>query len=339
MRSPLAWVVAALGLAAAAFVGCSGSSGSLTPGSNPNGQTGGPPVIQNPTSIRVFNGSPDFGPIDVYVDGNRVWQDVLYGTFGITTTVINAPFYVSTFQPTSHNIAVYQAGAAPGTATLQANVTTLPNTVRTTVVVADKQFGILTTPALASIAYTEPTAVSPSGSANVIIHHAALNSMQGVIAYGSLAPNANGNLTIPTCLGTLTSPSLSLPANTATATAKIPMVNSNGNPIGYYAALNGTQNCVHPLAYLDPGSPNPVSSPNPGGFVYPSPAPPLPGQPAPPPFDTNRSLPPTSTVYSQDILQEFVPNNLSIYIVDSPPLPGTTLPVPALVGVFDPNSQ
>jgi len=344
MRSPLAWL-AVSGMLGAALVGCGGSNGtSLAPGSNPNGQTGGPPVNNTAFSMRVINASPDFGAIDVYVDGTRVWQNVKYGTFGTTTSVTNAPFYVSNFQPSVHNIAVYQAGASAGSATQQASVSTTGQGQRTTIVVADKQFGVLTTPALVALAFTEPTAVSPTSTANVIIHHAALNSLPGVVAYGSLGVNGSGQpFTVPTCLGTLTVPAVSTPNNTAPAIAKIPFVNSNQAPIGYYVALSGTANCTNQLAYTNPGSPNVLPSPGAvvpaGGLVYPSPAPAPPGQPAVPPYDTNSSLPATSAFYSASELATLTPNNYSAYIIDGPPNTGTTTPVPVFLSVFDPNSN
>jgi hypothetical protein len=340
MRSPLPWLAIA-SILVAGVAGCSGTNSTpLTPGSQPNATTGGPPQNNGTYGIRVLNASPDFGGIDVYVDGNRVWQNVKYGTWGVTASVTNAPFYVTNFQQAAHNVAVYAAGAAAGTGSLQASVTTSATATHTTIVVADKVFGVLTTPALASLAYAEPSSQTPLNQGNVIMHHAALNSLQGVIAYGSLAPGAKGNpFVIPTCLGTLTSPSLATPANTTTAIGKIQGVNTNATPIGYYVALSGTQNCVNPLAFINPGSANPAGSNLSGGVAYPSPPPPAPGSSPAPSYDTNSSIPPTSPAYTPAILQEFVPNTFSVYIVDGPPLPGTTVPVPVLIGTFDPNTN
>jgi hypothetical protein len=288
--------------------------------------------------MRVLNTSPDFGAVDVYVDGNRVWQNVKYGTWGVTAAVLNAPFYVSNFQPASHNVAVYAAGAAAGTGSQQASVTTSSSSTHTTIVIADKVFGNLTTPALVSLAFSEPSSLTPLQTGNVVMHHAALNSLQGVIAYGNLSAGPKGTpFVVPTCLGTLTSPSLATPANTTTAIGKIQGVNSNGLAIGYYAALAGTQNCIAPLAYINPGSANPAGVNTAGGVVYPSPPPPAPGSSPAPPYDTNSTIPPSSSAYTPTQLQLFAPNTLSVYIVDGPPLPGTTVPVPVLIGTFDPN--
>jgi hypothetical protein len=337
MRSPLAWL--AVATICASVLGCTGTNSTpLTPGSPPNGGNGGSVPNNQTYSMRVLNASPDFGPIDVYVDGNRVWQNVKYGTWGVTASILNAPFYVSNFQPASHNIAVYAAGAGAGQGSQQASVTTSATSSHTTIVVADKVFGNLTTPALVSLAFAEPSSNTPLQTGNVVIHHAALNSLQGVISYGSLTPGPKGNpFVVPTCLGTLTSPSLATPANTTTAIAKVQGVNSNGVPIGYYAALSGTQNCITPLAYINPGSANPVGVTLPGGVVYPSPPPPQPGTSPAPPYDTNSTIPPSSSSYTPLQLQTFAPNTLSVYIVDGPPLPGTTVPVPVMIGTFDPN--
>ncbi len=338
MRNPLAWLAAA-SISAASLAGCTGSNSTpLTPGGGGNGVTGGIAPNNQLFSMRVLNSSPDFGPIDVYVDGNRVWQNVKYGTWGVTAAVTNAPFYVTNLQPAAHNVAVYAAGAAAGTGSQQATVTTSATSTHTTIVVADKIFGNLTIPALAALAFSEPASLTPLATGNVVMHHAALNSLQGTIAYGNLTPGPKGNpFVVPTCLGELTSPSLATPANTTTAIGKIQGVNSNGIPIGYYAALAGTTNCIAPLAYINPGSANPAGVNAVGGVVYPSPPPPAPGSSPAPPYDTNSTIPPTSSSYTPTQLQLFAPNTLSVYIVDGPPLPGTTVPVPVLIGTFDPN--
>lgn len=348
MRSFLAWFVA-IGMVGAALAGCGGSSGTaLGPGANPNGQAGGPPINNSTIQLRVLNGTPDFGPIDVYVDGTRVWQNVKYGTFGTTGAVTNAPFFVSTFQPTQHNIAVVAAGATLSTATTQATATTSASMNRTTIVVADKVFGTLTTPALVALAFAEPTLAAPLNSVNVVLHHAAPSGAAGTIAYGSLAATPSsgspgGVLIIPTFIGNLTfanPPNCATPgvAHVGTSCALLPFVNSGGSPIGYYVANTGTANQTNPLACFAPGGP-PSNQPNvppcavsqflqPQG-AYPTPPPPAPGGTSPP-ADAANTLPATDTAID--------PNNLSIYAIDVPPPTGQTIPGVGLIGVFDPNS-
>jgi hypothetical protein len=347
MRSLVAWFVA-VGMVGAALAGCGGSSGTpLGPGANPNGGVGGPPVNNSTFQLRVLNGSPDFGAIDVYVDGTRVWQNVKYGTFGTTAAVANAPFYVTTFQPTAHNVAVVAAGATLSTATTQATATTSLAMGRTTIVVADKVFGTLVTPALVALTFAEPTLTAPGASVNVILHHSAPSGAAGTIAYGSLAAtsasSAPGALIIPTFIGTLTfanPPNCALPGTRSIgmSCALLPFVNSGGNAIGYYVANTGTANQTIPLACFAPGGPpgtQPLTPPcavsqflQPLG-AYPTPPPPIPGQTSVP-ADSGNTLPSTNT--------DLDPNNLSIYAVDVAPPPGQTIPGVGLIGVFDPNT-
>jgi hypothetical protein len=339
MRSILAWFVA-LGMVGAALAGCGGSNGTpLGPGSNPNGQQGVPPVNNSSFQLRVLNATPDFGAIDVYVDGARTWQNVKYGAFGTTASVTNAPFYVNV-QPAAHNVAVVAAGATLSNATQQATATTSNTIARTTIVVADKVFGTLTTPALVALAFPEPTLVAPTTAVNVVLHHGAPSGAPGSIAFGSLAAAASsstfpaGSLTIPTFINILT---FGNPPSTASE-FKLPFVNSGGAPIGYYVANTGAANQTTPIGCFAPGGP-PASQPTSGApcvvsqflqltGAYPTPPPPVPGQTSLPP-DSGNTLPSTNT--------ELDPNNLSIYAVDTAPPPGSTTPGVGLIGVFDPS--
>jgi hypothetical protein len=344
MRSLVAWFVA-IGMVGAALAGCGGSSGTpLGPGSNPNGGAGGPPINNSTFQLRVLNGTPDFGPIDVYVDGTRVWQNVKYGTFGTTGAVTNAPFYVTTFQPTAHNVAVVAAGATLSTATTQATATTSLAMGRTTIVVADKVFGVLTTPALVALAFAEPTLVAPATSVNVVLHHSAPSGAAGTIAFGSLSSSASGGLNVPTFIGNLTfanPPNCAIPGaqKVGTTCALLPFVNSGPNAIGYYVANTGTANQTVPLACFAPGGPPPTQPNTPPCAIsqflqaqgaYPTPPPPAPGGTSPP-ADAANTLPATDTSID--------PNNLSIYAVDVPPPTGQTIPGVGLIGVFDPNTN
>jgi hypothetical protein len=275
----------------------------------------------------------------------RVWQNVSYANFngkaGGTTT---APFYVTSVQavslsPSAHNVVVYAAGAAPGNASQQASVTTAPGAARTTVVIADKVYGVAPV-ALQAIPFTEPAlSAPPSLSDNVVIHHAAPSGGPGILAFGrlSLESTPSGQLIKTQCLGNLTFANPPI----ASSIKVLRLVNSGGAPIGFYVANSGITACRQPIADFFPGTaatPSPPPSlggyPN-SGVVYPTPVPSPPGQPIVPPLDCDSTLPPTCNGIPSDVLATLP--NLSLYAIDSPV--STTTATIAILGVFDSNTQ
>jgi len=256
--------------------------------------------------------------------------------------------------PSSHNVTVYPAGQAAGNASQLATVTTAPGATRTTIVIADKVYGAVPL-ALQALAFTEPVLAAPAGfSDNVVIHHAAPSGAPGVLAVGSLsvATSSTGTTIKPTCRGIVV---FSNPPTTLSMKT-FPMVNSGGAPIGYYVANSGNKACKQPLADFFPATnatpppPAPTSSPPSlagypnSGIVYPTPPPNPPGQPAPPPFDCDSVLPPTCNG-SPPSLDAIPPNplgslpNLSLYAIDAPAVPPSTVPGVLILGVFDSNTQ
>jgi len=340
----------AIAMVGAAMAGCSGSSGSpLSAGGAPNAGNGGGPNQIGTAFVRIINGSPDFGAIDVYVDNTRVWQNVPYANFnGKAGGVGTAPFYVTSvlavpLSPTAHNIAVYAAGAAAGNATQQAAVTTAPGASRTTIVIADKVYGALPV-ALQAIPFTEPILVAPPGGAdNVVFHHASPSGATGTIAVGTLAVKvgSSSNTITPTCKGQVTFSNPPTPQSIKV----LPLVNSGGAPIGFYVGTvssTGTSACKNPVAEFFPATSATPPPPSLGGYpnsgiVYPTPAPNPPGQPSPPPFDCDSTLPPTCSGAAPEALAALP--NLSLYAIDAAPVPPATTPGVTILGVFDSNTQ
>jgi hypothetical protein len=367
MRNPLAWLIV-VAMIGAAVAGC-GGSGALTAGSSGNAGGGGTTTQSGTAAIRIIMASPDYitlngvAAVDVYIDGTRVWQNVSYGNFnGKAGGQANPPYYVTSVQgaplsPSAHNIQVYPAGAAPGNASQLATTTTTPGAVRTTVVIADKSAGV-TPPTLQAIPFTEPTLEAPPGtSSNVVLHHAAPDGAPGLVAYGKLSvtTSSTGVTIKTTCLGNLTFSNPPGPQSMKT----IPLVRTGGSPIGYYFAGTGLSACKIAFADFFPASaatppPVPISagaSPPPtlGGFpnsgvVYPTPLPNAPGQPSPPPYDCDSTLPPLCHGVPPN--PEATPANplatapnLSIYLIDAPPVPPSTTIGVMVIGVFDTNTQ
>ena len=357
MRSPLVWfiVVAFIG---AAVAGC-GGSGALSPGSNGNAGGGGSVNQSGTAAIRVLMASPDFNSnplvnpggccVDVYIDNVRVWQNLGYGNFnGKAGGQTTSPYFVTSVQgtplsPSAHAVTVYAAGAAPGNANQQASTVTSPGAVRTTVVIADKVFGAVPL-VLQAIPFTEPALSAPIGeSDNVVLHHAAPSGAPGLLAYGKLA--VKGSIIRPSCLGTLTFSNPPGPLGQKV----VPLVHSGGAPIGFYVAGSGLVTCLMPTAEFFPatqGTPSPPPSlggfPN-SGIVYPTPIPNPPGQPSPPPFDCDSTLPPTCNgvppnPQSTPANPLATAPNLSLYAIDAPPSPPATTVGIAIVGIFDTNT-
>ncbi len=337
MRSPLAWL--AVATICASVLGCTGTNSTpLTPGSPPNGGNGGSVPNNQTYSMRVLNASPDFGPIDVYVDGNRVWQNVKYGTWGVTASILNAPFYVSNFQPASHNIAVYAAGAGAGQGSQQASVTTFRDLEshddrrrRQGLRQLDHSGARLARVHRAQLehAAADRQRRDPSRRAQLAAGRHLLrqpvSGAEGQPVRRSYLPR-HADVAEPRDAGQHDDRDREGPGR-----------QQQRRPDRLLRGALGTQNCITPLAYINPGSANPVGVTLPGGVVYPSPPPPQPGTSPAPPYDTNSTIPPSSSSYTPLQLQTFAPNTLSVYIVDGPPLPGTTVPVPVMIGTFDPN--
>jgi len=366
MRSPLGWLLA-ISMIGAAVAGCGTGSTPLGAGGGNSGAGGGVP--QGGTAfIRIIMGSPDYvtpagvAAVDVYIDGTRVWQNVSYGNFnGKAGGVGTAPFYVTSvlgvaLSPSSHNVAVYPAGQAAGNASQLAAVTTAPGAARTTVVIADKVYGAVPL-AIQALAFTEPIVSAPIGvSATVIMHHASPSGAPGVLAVGTLAvtTSSTGTVIKPTCKGQMffSNPPTNLSMKV------FALVNSGGAPIGYYVANSGQarNGCKVPLADFFPGTnatpppPAPTSTPPSlagypnSGIIYPTPPPNPPGQPSPPPFDCDSVLPPTCNGAPPNP-SAIPPNplvslpNLSLFALDAPAVPPSTVPGVLILGVFDPNQQ
>ena len=338
----------------AAVAGCGGSGSTpLTGGAQPNAGNGGQPNQLGTAFIRILMASPDYTSVtggtpgccvDVYIDGTRVWQNVSYANFnGKAGGVTTAPFYVTSvlavpLAPSSHNVQVYPAGAAAGNASQLATVTTSPGSVRTTIVIADKTFGVS---GLQIIPFTEPISNSaPGTNDNVIFHHAAPTAGSGTMAIGIL--KSVGSTFQQVCSGTIGFSNPPSPQSIKT----IPFVNSSGAPIGFYAANAQVNFCkAPPSAEFYPATtatPPPPAIPTPAGLgnfnagvVYPTPAPNPPGQPTPAAFDCSSTLPPSCNGAASSALATLP--NLSLYVIDAPPVPPATTPGIGIVGVFDSN--
>jgi len=334
MRSALAWLVA-IAMVGAALAGCGGTNGNpLSTGSGANGGTGGPPPAIGTAFVRILDAAPDANiAFDVYVDGTRVWQNISYGNFnGKAGGTGTAPFYITSvlavpLAPTAHNIQLYLAGAAPGNATQQATATTAAGNTRTTVVIADNGF---LSGKWQLIPFTEPVlSAPPEVSDNVVIHHAA-EGAAGTIAWGTLTSTGSGSATpSPTFKGNLTY--TNPPTNLSIG--KLPLYTASF--VNFYVATTGFKNQRTPIATFAPGTTN-VTMSSTGGLVYPTPAPNAPGQPAPSQYDCDNALPPTCGGTPASGLATLP--NLSLYAVDAPAPPGTTVAPIGIIGVFDSNN-
>jgi hypothetical protein len=194
MRSLIARLVT-VGFVGAALAGCGGSSGTSLPYSGNTSSGGGVATISTNGAFRFVTGSPDVGPVDIYVDsiaGKPTLTGVVYGKISA---------YLSE-TPGPHNIWVYVSGASPATST--ALITSLQVAAVTgthlSVVLADNAAPVATPDApttypavkIHAIEFTEPVYDSINGTGAATVHHASPAAPNPVYLYAydaNLAPN------------------------------------------------------------------------------------------------------------------------------------------------------
>ncbi len=198
----------------AALSACNGSAGSVLGG-----------IGSNNGYIRVINGSPDVGTVDVLIDGNIKGQGLAYGGVG----AYNA------FAPGTHTVNVFPAGSDTGTPLATGTVGTNSGFDYTVVVTGEQHPSYQTQPDLAVQAFTEQPYSTPSGGSAINFHYTSpyaasatgLNAASIQFGYSLDSAPANNAVGTPIGIGTATNP-VGLPSSAL------------GTPITLYAIDHAT---------------------------------------------------------------------------------------------------
>lgn len=170
---------AAVLLFAATLAACSSGTTSTTPVTAPSATPAASP------QVRVLNGSPDAGAVDVRIDSPASAPL----TTGTTYKAITG--YSAISASTTHVVYVSPAGAT--SPSLQCALATFPNQQYTIVVAGTAAAGAGTTAGLQCEIGVEPAFAIPSGQYAVIAHEAspalaAQNPAVAVISFGTFTP-------------------------------------------------------------------------------------------------------------------------------------------------------
>ncbi len=190
----LARVLAFCGAAAlaTALTACNGTSGNpFTPG-------GGS------AKLRFFNGSPDAGAVDVFIDSTA--------QFNTPTTPINyggGTGYLVNLKAGSHTIVIYQHGNDTGSGIYSTTIA-VNNGSKYSIVLAGEQHPRYTsTPTLGVLLFAEQPYNTPGGGAAVNFHNAAPETKSfGAVQFGYYLNNAPATnpLGPPVALGSASNP-------------------------------------------------------------------------------------------------------------------------------------
>jgi hypothetical protein len=149
------------------------------------GSSGPSTVLSQTAQLRIINGSPDAGPIDIHLGNNTG------GTFAGGTGLVYGQITAFQNEPTvSQTIVATNAGQT--STVVSCNLPQLQNNQRYTVVIAGKVAGGGGTPTGTQCQFFQEAAFStPTGQASVSVHHAspaaaAVGAMS--IAFGSYTP-------------------------------------------------------------------------------------------------------------------------------------------------------
>lgn len=176
-----------------AVTACNGSSGNVLGG-----------IASNNGYIRVINGSPDVGAVDVLIDGNIKGQGLAYGGVG----------GFNPFAPGTHTVNVYPAGTDTGTPLATGTISTNSSFDYTVLVTGEQHPSYQAQPDLAIQSFTEQPYSTPSGGAAVDYHYASpyaaaatgLNAQSIQFGYSLDNAPANNALGMPIGYGIATTP-------------------------------------------------------------------------------------------------------------------------------------
>ncbi|HEY5258036.1 MAG TPA: DUF4397 domain-containing protein [Candidatus Baltobacteraceae bacterium] len=208
-------LVASLGIAAVALSGCNGSTSSVLGGLTGNGY------------VRVLDGSPDAGNVDIAIDNNVVLSNASYGSL---------TRYFSVTGGTNHAIHIYAAGSDTGNGIFSGSIAENSGADYTVVFSGELHPSYQAAANVGFITFAEqPFSGTPSGGGALNFHHAApfaaaatgLN--QSTVQFGYSVDNfpANNTVGTPQSISGMTNP-VGLPSNAV------------GTPITLYAVNNAT---------------------------------------------------------------------------------------------------